>query len=86
MKRLYFLWDYDLTEKDVRKILKHGDDFTKRWLVARILSSANFKDVFKYLTIEEILNIFPRLKMRKEITQAWERAFAAWGYHVQSQE
>ena len=84
MKRLYFLWDYDYTEKDVRKMLKHGDDFTKRWLVARILSSANFNDVFKYLTIKEILEIFPKLKMRKEITQAWERAFVAWEYHVKS--
>lgn len=86
MKRLYFLWDYDYSEKDVRKMLKHGDDSTRRWLVARILSSANFKDVFNYLTIKEILDIFPKLKMRKEIMQAWERAFAAWGYHVQSQE
>jgi len=72
-------------EKDVRKMLKSGDEFTKRWLIARILSSANFKDVFNYLTIKEILEIFPKLKMRKEITQAWERAFAAWEYHVQSQ-
>jgi len=84
MKRLYFLWDYDYTEKDVREMLKSGDEFTKRWLIARILSSANFKDVFKYLTIEEILHVFPNLKMRKEITRAWERAFSAWGYHAKS--
>lgn len=86
MKRLYFLWDYDYTEKDVREMLKHGDEFTKRWLVGRILSSANFNDVFKYLTIREVLDIFPKLKMRKEIAQAWKRAFAAWGYYVKSQE
>lgn len=86
MKRLYFLWDYDFTEKDVRSMLKHGNEFTKLWLVGRILSSANFKDIFKYLTIEEILDIFPKLKMRKEIREAWENAFKAWGYHVKSQE
>lgn len=84
MKRLYFLWDYDYTEKDVKKMLKHDDEFTRRWLVARILSSANFRDVFNYLTINEIIDIFPKLKMRKEIAQAWERAFASWGYHVKS--
>lgn len=82
MKKPYFLWDYDMSEKDVRKILKEGDEFSRRWLIARILSSANFKDVFNYLTIKDILDIFPKLKMRKEITQAWERAFSAWGYHV----
>ena len=86
MKRPYFLWDYDLSEKDVKKILKEGDEFSRQWLVGRILSHANFKDVFKYLAIQEILSIFPKLKMRKEITQAWERAFVAWGYNVKSQK
>lgn len=82
MEKPYFLWDYDMSEKEVRKILKEGDEFSRRWLVGRILSHAHFRDVFKYLSIKEILNIFPKIKMRKESTQAWQRAFAAWGYHV----
>jgi hypothetical protein len=80
MKRLYFLWDYDFTEKDVRKMLKHGDDFTKRWLVARILESAKYEDVWIYLSIKEILKIFPKLLLKKPVKQAWETAFKAWGY------
>lgn len=81
-KRPYFLWDYDLTEQDVRSKLKEGDEYTRRWLIARILTSASFNDVFKYLTIKEILDIFPKLRMREEVKQAWERALRAWGYHV----
>lgn len=80
MKRPYFLWDYDWSEKKVRKILKTGDDYQKRWLTARILESAKFEDVFKYLTIKQILEIFPSLKMKPPIRQAWERAIKAWGY------
>lgn len=86
MNTPYFLWDYDLTENDVRRLLKEGDVYTRQWLVARILSSAKFGDVFDYLTIKEILAIFPKLRMRKEIKQAWERAFTAWGYHVKTHE
>jgi len=78
----YFLWDYDLTEEEVRKILKEGDEFSRLWLMGRILSHARFEDVFKYLTLKDILTVFPKLKMRKEIKKAWERAFSAWGYHV----
>lgn len=80
MKKVYFLWDYDWSEKKVKKVLKTGDEYRKRWLIARILESAKFEDVFKYLTLNEILEIFPRLKLKPPIRQAWERAFRAWGY------
>ena len=80
----YFLWDYDLSEQEVKKILKKGDEFSRRWLVARILSHARFQDVFKYLSLREIMAIFPKLKMRKEVEKCWQRAFAAWNCHVAS--
>lgn len=81
-KRVYFFWDYDLTEEDIKKKLKEGNEYTRIWLVGRILTSAKFEDVWKYLTIKEVLDIFPKLRMRAVIKQAWERAFTAWGYHV----
>ncbi len=41
----YFLWDYDLTEDQVRKIV-HGDNETERlWMTGRILEHASFDDV-----------------------------------------
>jgi hypothetical protein len=74
----YFLWDYDLSEDEVRKILEKGDEFSRLWLVARILESAKYEDVWKYLTLDEILKIFPRLKLKKPIKEAWLHAFKAW--------
>ena len=47
--RPYFLWDYDLTEADVHAILQAGDDTERVWLVSRILESARYEDVWKYL-------------------------------------
>jgi len=75
----YFLWDYDLTENKVRKILKKGDESSRRWLMARILESAKFKDVWQYLTLEEVKKTFPYLNLKKPIRKAWQRAFKAWG-------
>ncbi len=82
MTKPYFLWDYDLTETQVKKILRQGDEYNKLWLIARILEHAHFDDVFKYLTTKEILDYFPKLKMRPVVKKYWQRALAAWGYYV----
>ena len=78
LKRPYFIWDYDLTEKDVHRLLKEGNEHTRGWLIARILESAKLNDVWKYLTLKEILQIFPILHLRKPVKEAWEEAFKAW--------
>lgn len=80
MNKPYFLWDYVWNEKKVRKVLKDRDENRKAWLIGRILESAKFDDVFKYLTIKEILDVFPKLKLKNSIREAWERAFKVWGY------
>ncbi len=82
MSKPYFLWDYDLSDTGVKKILQQGSDMEKRWLIARILQHAHFRDVFSYLTLDEILAFFPKLKLRPVTRTYWQRAFAAWGYHV----
>lgn len=78
MNRPYFLWDYPLTETRVNEILKGKDEVKKRWIATRILESARFDDVFKYLTLSEIRQLFPDLKMKKSVKKAWERALNAW--------
>lgn len=81
-KRLYWLWDYDLTGKQVREILAGKNETEKIWMTGRILSSAHFKDVWRYLSIKDILNIFPKLQVRPEVKDNWQQALTVWGYHV----
>lgn len=76
----YFLWDYDLSERQVKAILKEGDETSRKWLVGRILESTKFTDIWKYLNLPQIKQLFPTLKLKKPIRKAWERAFKAWGY------
>lgn len=78
-KKPYFLWDYDFTEKDVRRMLKEGNETTKQWLTARILESAKYEDVWKYLKLKDVLAIFQKLRLKKPVKEAWEKAFRAWG-------
>lgn len=78
MNKPYFLWDYDISEKEVKRIIKQGDEYSREFIIARILESAKYKDVWKYITLEELVKVFPRLKLKKEIKQAWQNAFLAW--------
>lgn len=82
VSRPYFLWDYNLTDTEVREIL-HGENETEKiWMMSRILASARFEDVWKYVRLSDVVVAFPRLKMRQEIKDAWKFALTAWGYHV----
>ena len=76
--RPYFLWDYNLGEDDVRRILHGENEVDKTWILSRILESAKYEDVWKYTNIDEVKEMFPKLKLKKPIKQAWERAFATW--------
>lgn len=80
--RPYFLWDYDLSEDDVHNILRAGSEMDKQWLISRILSSAKFEDVWKYITIKDLVSYFAKLKMRPQVKLAWKRALNVWGYEV----
>lgn len=82
MLKPYFLWDYNLSEKDVKRILRQGSEYEKHWLTARILEHAHFDDVFQYLNIKQIVKLFPKLKMRPIMRQYWQRALSVWGYNV----
>ena len=82
-KRPYFLWDYNLTEDDVRRKLREDDKYTRQWLIARILESAKFEDVWKYVTLKEVLHIFPVLRLKKPVREAWEEAFHAWDVYYE---
>ena len=82
MNSLYFLWDYDLTEKDIRRILSSGNETEKIWMMSRILSCARFEDVWKYLKVKEVAGSFSKLRLRPEIKNAWKTAFLTWGYNV----
>lgn len=77
-KRPYWLWDYDLTEKDVRRILNGKNEVEQIWLMSRILESAKYEDVWKYLSYHQVREWFTRLKLKEPIRQAWQLALNAW--------
>lgn len=76
--RPYFLWDYDLSEDDVRRILRGDNETEKIWMMSRILESAAFDDVWNYVTLKEVREMFPKLRLKKPVRNAWNHALSVW--------
>ena len=77
-KKLSFLWDYDLDSEDVKTILNEQPLTKKHWLVARILEHAPFEEVWNYLTLSEIVEALPKLRMNEKRKKHWEFAIREW--------
>lgn len=78
IKKPYFLWDYDLTDDEVRAILRGDDTDQKSWLIARLLESARYEDVWGYISLAELREIFPKLQLKPQVRAAWEFALRVW--------
>lgn len=72
-----FLWDYDLSEGEIREILSSPFE-RRKWLVAKILEHAIFEEVWKYLTLEQIEKDLPRLRIPEKIKGHWQYAIEVW--------
>lgn len=78
----YFLWDYDLSENQIRRILRGSNEVERLWLITRIIMHAKFEDIWQYLTLEDIVRVFSKLRLPLKSKQSWQRALNVWGYNV----
>jgi hypothetical protein len=78
--RPYFIWDYDLSEEDVRAILRGDNEFEKAWMMVRIMESARWEDIWRYLTLREVREYWPQIyrRMRREVRDVWAWALEVW--------
>jgi hypothetical protein len=74
----YFIWDYDLTDADIRAILRGDDEEQKAWLVARLLEAARYEDIWQYISLAELQGIFQKLQLKPQVRSAWEFALHVW--------
>lgn len=75
---LPYFWDYKLTKSDLRNILASRDKTKRRWAIARLVESAPFTEIWDYINLKELQEVFPHLKLKGPIRAAWQKAFRAW--------
>ena len=55
----YFIWwDQDVTEDDVRELLKSDNLYTRITYMRHILNDAEFEDIWKFLKLKMFRKIF----------------------------
>lgn len=71
-------WDYNLNEKEIIKRLKDGTAEEKTWIIGRIIEHLPFDKIWQYITLSELEEVFPKLRLRKENKKIWGYALSLW--------
>jgi len=76
--RPWFLWDYELTDAQVRELLTHAPFEQRRWLLGRMLERLGPEELVKYVSLEAVRRALPHLRLDENIRRHWEEAIALW--------
>lgn len=78
-KRAYFFWDYDLSEDQVREILRGNNQVERISVISRILQYARWDDIWMYLRLRDVRENFDRIQWRTpELKELWAYALSVW--------
>ena len=67
-----------MSRAEVLEILRHRPMEEKKWLIARILEHAQLPEVLEYLSVENIAQALPHLRLRPKIKAHWQKAMEVW--------
>jgi hypothetical protein len=57
----YFVWDEPLTVAELRRWLAHHDPATRALWMARVLREARYPDVWRFVTLAQVLEHWSRI-------------------------
>ena len=78
--RPYFLWDCDMTLERFEELLRDGEDEVRAHLVAKLMRQAKPDDVFTFVSLGEIRELWPNLAHRLGRTRDfWTWLLTQWG-------
>lgn len=81
--RPYFLWDCDLTLGQFEQRLRESQREGKAYLVGKLMRQAKPDDVFTFVTIEEIVELWPTLERYLGRQRPfWRWLLGYWGYEL----
>ncbi len=70
---LYFFPDQDVTATELRAILTGPDPRRRAWAISHLLRYAQWDDIWKYVSREQVREIFPDLDLPETLRSAWAR-------------
>ena len=81
--RPYFLWSENMTNRELREILEGSEGpFLQHMYMGRILREASIQEAWKFLTPENILANWERIRRHLgRRRQFWEYLLSVWEEH-----
>ena len=81
--RPYFLWDSDMTLAEFEERLASSSRTGKAYLVGKLMRQAKPDDVFSFVRVAEIVDLWPDLeRYLGRQRQFWRWILEFWGYDL----
>jgi hypothetical protein len=75
----YFVWDVPVTVRELRELLHHADEGTRALWTARVLREARYADVWRFLSLDEVVERFAMVRRHLGRRRAfWEFLIDGW--------
>lgn len=72
------VWEYDLDVNDLRRHIQDRESPERIWAIGRVLKYAEWKDIRKLLTVEDVAEALPQVDLPEKKRRMIERALEAW--------
>lgn len=69
---LYFFPERHVTEGQLRRLLAQGTSEQRAWAISHLLRFAQWDDIWRHVSREQVREIFPELELGK-LRDAWAR-------------
>lgn len=76
--KTHLIWEYDLEVNDVKRYIQGDDIDQKRWAIGRVLKYAQWSDVRKLLTVDEIEEALPHITLPEPRRTIIARLLPTW--------
>lgn len=74
----HLVWEYDRNINDLKRYIQGDDADQKRWAIGRILKYAQWSDVRKLLSVEDIEEALPHITLPEPKRRTIERLLPIW--------
>lgn len=70
---LYFFPDQEITATELESMLADGSPEERADAISHLLRYAEWDDIWKYVSRDEVREIFPELELPESLRQKWAR-------------
>ena len=74
VQSVYFFPDRPVSEAEVRRILSAGSVEAKAEVVSHLLRYAEWDDIWRYVSRDQVREVFSRLDLPDSLRAAWARS------------